>query len=104
MKVVGKGETAYIRLVSPDGKEFASAPVRFGEPSPIEKGELSHRVNAECCSLTIFYVRAFTVVDSSRYFVLRVENKAGKRAYIGVAFRNRSDAFDLNVALKDHEE
>lgn len=40
-------------------------------------------------------------VDSSRYFVLRIENQSGKHMFIGVAFNERNDAFDFNTSLED---
>ena len=56
-------------------------------------GELFAQVN---------YAKPFTqvepVLDSSRYFVLRVEGEAGKVAYIGMGFQERGDAFDFQVS------
>ncbi|KAK9805274.1 hypothetical protein WJX72_010397 [[Myrmecia] bisecta] len=43
------------------------------------------------------------VVDSSRYFVLRVaDRQAGRHAFIGIGFRERTQASDFNAALHEH--
>jgi len=41
------------------------------------------------------------VTDSSRYFVICIQD-SGRKAYIGIGFTDRSDSFDLNVTLQDH--
>mmetsp|Transcript_30353 Transcript_30353/g.33670 ORF Transcript_30353/g.33670 Transcript_30353/m.33670 type:complete len:301 (-) Transcript_30353:683-1585(-) len=44
------------------------------------------------------------VTDSSRYFVVKIEDiKTGRTAHIGVGFRERDDASDFRMALQDYE-
>jgi hypothetical protein len=35
-------------------------------------------------------------IDSSRYFVLRIQNAQGRHMFIGLAFNERNVAFDFN--------
>ena len=43
------------------------------------------------------------VLDSSRYFVVRVE-EGGKRAYIGMGFLERTDSFDFSKSLSSQDD
>ncbi|XP_043700764.1 uncharacterized protein LOC122651444 [Telopea speciosissima] len=83
LKVIGKGEECIIRLEDKTtGELYACAFLRNGEPHPVEP-----------------------VIDSSRYFVLRVEENIGGRlrhAFIGIGFRERTQAYDFQAALHDH--
>lgn len=77
LKVVERGELTVILLVDAGtGAIFAVCPVKEGA--------------VDRC------------VDSSRYFVLKVENgESGKHLFIGMAFNERNDAFDFNTSLAD---
>lgn len=76
VRVVERGDMTAVLLVDKTtGDIFAVCPVREG--------------SVDRC------------VDSSRYFVLRIENATGRHMFIGVAFNERNDAFDFNTALED---
>jgi len=57
---------------------------------------------ANCPIETYPGVAVEAVSDSSRYFVIRVQDDSGRSAFLGLGFGDRSDSFDLNVALQDH--
>ncbi|CAL5219639.1 g1515 [Coccomyxa viridis] len=84
LRVVSIGELCELRLEETgSGELFAMCPVPLGQ----------REAAVEPAS------------DSSRYFVLRLVDAQTKRhAFIGMGFADRSDAFDFNVALADHEK
>ena len=95
MKVIQKGEVCYVRLFDP--KTDAS-----GNPNLVLFAEAPIRVDDKFKAKGIdFYVQK--VVDSSRYFALRVEDaKSGRHAFLGVGFRERDSAFlfqSVSIAL-----
>ncbi|KAM4636252.1 adaptin ear-binding coat-associated protein 1 [Discoglossus pictus] len=80
MRLTSKGKVAFIKLEDKvSGELFAQAPVDQFPGIAVE-----------------------TVTDSSRYFVLRIQDGNGRSAFIGVGFSDRGDAFDFNVTLQDH--
>eukprot|EP00055_Hartaetosiga_balthica_P000459 m.136633 g.136633 ORF g.136633 m.136633 type:complete len:266 (+) comp10788_c0_seq1:193-990(+) len=81
MKVVSKGLNCTISLIDEKGALFAEV--------PIQGDEVDRAVES--------------VVDSSRYFVVRVAHQ-GKHAFLGVGFKDRAESFDFNVALQDFKK
>ncbi|CAF0814519.1 unnamed protein product [Adineta ricciae] len=80
LKVITKGEKCLIRLEDRNtGAHFATCPVESYPSIAVENVE-----------------------DSTRYFVIRVQNDNGQQAFLGIGFNDRSDSFDFNVALQDH--
>jgi len=75
--IVEKGESCTIKLEDPNsGEVFATCPVDGTAVEP--------------------------VLDSSRYFVIRIQDGSGRHAFVGMGFTERSDAFDFNAAINDH--
>lgn len=42
--------------------------------------------------------------DSSRGYAVRLENPKGGYLWVGVAFRDRNDAFDFGVVFQDYSD
>lgn len=81
MKVVSKNGNLTISFLNNDGSCFAVCPVPHRWEEAIQK-----------------------TVDSSRGFAIRLQNPNGKYAWVGLAFRDRNDAFDFNVCFSDYEQ
>ncbi|KAG8184501.1 hypothetical protein JTE90_002348 [Oedothorax gibbosus] len=80
MRIVSKGKKCFIKLEDKTtGELFAKAPIDKYPGIALE-----------------------AVTDSSRYFVLRIEDDNGRAAFIGIGFADRGDSFDLNVSLQEH--
>ena len=75
--IVAQGSKCTIRLVdSESGSLFAQCPLDNDNPT----------------------LSVEPVIDSSRYFVVRVADGSGRYAFLGMGFVERSDAFEFNQA------
>ena len=80
VKVTATGSKLNIILYDPSsGATFASCPVESQSSKAVDQ-----------------------VIDSSRYFALRIDDGKGKHAFVGMGFRDRSYAYDFNATIQDH--
>ena len=84
VKVTAKGDRGHIKLEDAEtGELFAACPLPRDAPAS---------------------TAVEPVLDSSRYFVLRVEDEATRRhAFLGLGFRQRDDASDFKLAVQEHQ-
>lgn len=94
LRLMSQGSVVSVQLFQPPESSaalpqlFAVCPIRL------------HPDASKAASKLDYFMQAVT--DSSRYFVLRLENEETKRhAYIGVGFQERQSAFDLRAAIDD---
>ncbi len=87
LKVVERNDQTAVLLVDPNEERniFAVCPIQH---------QLDERANNGGNGVD-------RCIDSSRYFVLRIQNAQGRHMFIGLAFNERNDAFDFNTALED---
>eukprot|EP00899_Mesostigma_viride_P000801 jgi/Mesvir1/10721/Mv13799-RA.1 len=83
LRVTSKGPLCQIYLEDTNtGELFATCPVQLGKRDlAVEQAK-----------------------DSSRNFVIRLDDGKGHHAFVGLSFAERSEAFDFNVALSDFEK
>ncbi|KAH7818450.1 putative Adaptin earbinding coat-associated protein 2 [Monocercomonoides exilis] len=78
--VTAKGDLCNIRLEDPKtGEVFANCPVAETGPSAVERA-----------------------LDSSRYFIVRVDDGQGHHAFVGLGFETREYAFDFMHTISEH--
>ena len=81
VQICAKGDIMIIKLLdSSTGAIFAACPI----PPGVAVEKVVERT-----------------IDSSRYFVLTMSDKSGRKAHLGMGFDDRNDAFDFNATLQD---
>ncbi|CAI8051011.1 NECAP-like protein CG9132 [Geodia barretti] len=89
-------------LESPDWKGRLRV-VSMGEKCLVKlEDKISGELFAVCPVDNFPGIAVEPVSDSSRYFLLRLQDPSGQNAFVGLGFEDRGDAFDFNVSLQDH--
>lgn len=81
VKVTEKDKVITVTFIAKDGKIFATTKIPPNHNEAIVK-----------------------TLDSSRGYAVRLQNPKGGYLWIGVAFRDRNDAFDFGVIFQDYSE
>ncbi|CEG46241.1 adaptin ear-binding coat-associated protein 1 [Plasmopara halstedii] len=90
VRVLQKGDACYVQLFEP---------VAEGSVNPTLFAQCPLRITREL-SLDVY---VHDCVDSSRYFMLRVEDEQSERcAFVGIGFSARSMAFNFKATLQDY--
>ncbi|KAE9341604.1 hypothetical protein PF008_g10546 [Phytophthora fragariae] len=94
VRVLQKGDACFVQLFEPvaaEQEEAAATPTLFAQCPLQVTRELPLDVYVHDC------------VDSSRYFMLRVEDEqSGRRAFVGIGFPDRTAAFNFKATLQDY--
>lgn len=79
------------------------APEGATETYLFARSEIRVDVTESCSSQRKLEYWVNPVVDSSRYFAIRIkDSKTGREAFIGVGFRERTDATNFRMCLEDY--
>ncbi|KAI6087946.1 DUF1681-domain-containing protein [Hypoxylon rubiginosum] len=115
--IPGKGHVAASWTADDNKRQIFTARLRVIEtavPVPGTDGEekvktdivLEDSRNGQLFAAAPYTTQAIveTVSDSSRFFALRVQDEAGRKATLGVGFEERSEAFDFGVSLQEAQK
>ena len=102
LKIMTHGEQCMIRMYKKPTAEKGDLTFFAGCPIKIDFGGKDGRRPARPVLQQLEAI-VEPVVDSSRYFVLRVEDeRSGRRAFLAFGVADRADAFSFKSALQDH--
>ncbi|WYZ45170.1 hypothetical protein EsH8_VIII_000486 [Colletotrichum jinshuiense] len=107
-------ETTAQPTPTPVGVGSAVIPVAPGAPAGITSKENHIKVDIvleDPSNGQLFAAAPYTsisavepVLDSSRFFAVRVQDGQGRKAVLGLGFEERSEAFDFGVALQEAQK